>query len=212
MSIIFIKDRVTSNAEKFKDNVASNLSYLLVEPTAKIENFSVELTVGSAWSESYGQNSSQMQRIALDGLELGRHGSIVVEVAEKIKVPYNMYGIIVPTGSLFLDRGVLIAPAKVEPSYTGKLKLRLFNTTSLKHAIRPGDKLASILFFATEKTRFHEDVSKDGILVDVPVPFPRKFQNWSRKNFPQIITWLIAILSSSVVSASLVYFAFPAIK
>jgi dUTPase len=204
MSVISVKDRVTEDAQRFQENVASHLSLLFLKGGAPTDSFSVELTVGNAWSERYGQGSNEMQKISDAGLKIARHGSIVIEVEEKIKVPFNMYGIIVPTGSLFLDRGILIAPAKVEPSFSGNLKLRLFNTTAFKHTIKKGDKLASIIFFSTETTKFQPEVSKKGILVDKPIPFFNKANSWTRSNINQIITWVIAITCSSVISTIIV--------
>ncbi|MDF5995101.1 hypothetical protein P4200_12665 [Pseudomonas aeruginosa] len=69
-----------------------------------------------------------------------------MEAAEEIKVPHNRYGIVLPTGSLFLSRGVLVASAKVEPAFDGKLKLRIFNTTNKNVCLTKGEKLGSVIF------------------------------------------------------------------
>ncbi len=206
MSVIHIRARTTSDAQVFASNCSSDRSMLLLQGGREPEAFSLELTVGEAWSEKYGPSSNQMHRIGDEGVALARHGSIVVQVSENIKVPHNMYGIVVPTGSLFLDRGVLIAPAKVEPSYTGHLKLRLFNTTPLKHSFRSGDKLGSVIFFATETTKFHPEISKRGILVDTPVPLRGRLGRWARANTNQLITWVVQLISGSMIAALLVHF------
>src|SRR5690606_992918 len=88
------------------------------------------------------------------------HGSIVVEAAEEIWIPNNRYGILVPTGSMFLSRGILIAPAKIEPAFRGRMKLRLFNTTSKKTIVKKGEKLGSAVFFQTESTEIRTPIQR----------------------------------------------------
>ena len=209
MSVVHIKGRVTTDEQAFNDLALSDKSILLLENGRGPDNFSVELSVGDAWSERYGKRYNQMNAIPADGVHLARHGSIVVQVAERIKVPHNMYGLIVPTGSLFLDSGVLIAPAKVEPSYAGHLMLRLFNTTSYKHNLKSGDKLASIIFFSTETTRFQPETSKKSIVVGARVPMRKRLRRWAGQNTNQIISWIVSLLGGSMLASILVYFVFP---
>lgn len=167
MSVVHIRNRITRDQRSFEENSYSDRSLLWLSEKAKAEAFSIDLTVGDQWSEKYGPTSNEMHKIADDGMQILRHGSVVVTAAENIRVPHNMYGVLVPTGSLFLDKGILIAPAKVEPSFNGHLKLRLFNTTALKHSLNKGDKLGSVIFFSTETTQFQEPVTKSSVLVEV---------------------------------------------
>jgi len=208
MSVVEIKKRFVSDEQKFQDAALSDKSFLHLQGGLPPEHFSVELSVGGSWSERYGPRSTQMFRIPEEGLDIGRHGSIVIEVAERLMVPHNMYGIVVPTGSLFLDRGILIAPAKVEPSYSGTLKLRLFNTTSYKHRLKSGAKVASIVFFSTENTSFQPSVTKASIDVNKPVPRAKRLLGWASRNRIQVINWILMVACSSVAAAVLVHYAF----
>lgn len=206
MSVVHIKNRITSDSQSFYDYAASDRSLLWLAKHENVEAFSVDLTVGDQWSEKYGPTSNEMHKISAEGMRILRHGSIVVTAAENIRVPHNMYGILVPTGSLFLDKGILIAPAKVEPSFSGNLKLRLFNTTALKHILKTGDKLGSVIFFSTETTQFQNPVTKNSVLVSKPTPIIDRISHWLGRNVNQLITWMVGLLGGSMMAALLVHF------
>jgi len=206
VSVVHIQNRITNDQKSFEDNSASDRSLLWLSEKASAEAFSIDLKVGDQWSEKYGPTSNEMHTIGDEGMRIQRHESIVVAAAENIRVPHNMYGVLVPTGSLFLDKGILIAPAKVEPSYTGNLKLRLFNTTALKHTLKKGDKLGSIIFFSTETTQFQKQVTKNSIQILRPVPITARASQWFRKNINQLITWLVGLFGGSLMAALLVHF------
>lgn len=212
MSVIEIKSRIAHDEKSFLSAGMSDKSLLYLTGGLEPGSYSVDLSVGDSWNERYGPSSGQLYRIPEEGLDIGRHGSVVVEVAESIHVPHNMYGIVVPTGSLFLDKGILIAPAKVEPSFIGSLKLRLFNTTGYKHCLRRGDKIASIVFFSTENTSFQPRVTKASVPVDKQAPALKRFKRWTSRNRNQFITWLIAIFFSSVSSILISYILLSSAK
>lgn len=67
-------------------------------------------------------------------------------------MPNNKFGIVLSTGSLFLQEGVQIPSAKVEPGYSGILKLRLVNSSNKKVFLNKNQKIASIIFFDTSHT------------------------------------------------------------
>lgn len=151
MAVISMKNRSTENRglyEKFKKSDTS-----LVYADAKaIEDFSVELTIGNSWAEVIDKDNPDM--FSFDGGKafLKPNSSAVIEVAEDISIPYNMYGIIVPTGSSFLQKGIIIGAGKIEPSYSGKLKILLYNTSKSKRELIPGTKFASAIFIRTDRT------------------------------------------------------------
>ncbi|MGZ8284218.1 MAG: dCTP deaminase domain-containing protein [Allosphingosinicella sp.] len=210
MAVIHIRGRVTADEQKFDENALSDKSFLLLDRPQAPENFSVELTLGEGWSEKYSRTNNHMHRIAADEkIEIRRNGSIVVEVAEHIRVPHNMYGIVVPTGSLFLDRGVIIAAAKVEPSFEGRLKLRLVNTTDRKVFLAAGDKVASIIFFATEVTKHQPTVEKRAYRDSKPPGWSKRAARWLAANYQQMITWLVTAAFGAVSAMLLARYLAP---
>lgn len=207
MGVVYLRDRITNEGRIFESNSSSDKSLLFVDDLECVEAFSVEFSVGESWSEKYGPHNTQMYRISDEqGVSISRHGSIVVEVVQNIRVPHNMYGVVVPTGSLFLDRGIIIAAAKIEPSFNGKLKLRLFNTTSYRHVLRRGDKLASGIFFSTEVTRYHAQVEKRRLLIDKKLPLKRRITRWLRANQNQIMSWIVTAVFSSLSAVVVSYY------
>jgi len=206
VSVVHIKNRSTSNEKSFEENSSSDRSLLWLSEKAKAEAFSIDLTVGEQWSEKYGPTSNEMHLIADEGMQILKHGSVVVTSAEGLRVPHNMYGVLVPTGSLFLDKGILIAPAKVEPAFSGTLKLRLFNTTGLKHTLKRGDKLGSVIFFSTETTEFQKPITKKSVLVSKPIPIGKRAGRWLQSNAVLVIAWIGGFLGSSTAAALLLHF------
>jgi len=200
LSIVAIKSRHTTDANRFAQQKSSDRSLILVDQAATIETFSVELTIGSVWSERYARAANEMIAIPEEGVKLGAGKSLVVEVSELIGVPHNLYGLVIPTGSLFLDQSIIIAAAKIEPSFNDRLKLRLVNVSGERRVIKSGQKVASALFFSTDVTLFHAESHKGTKKVAHGPLFAERSLAWMKANWPQVITWVIAILCSSVTA------------
>lgn len=201
MPLIHIEDRKTNSESEFNEQRSSQVSLLLVNKEAKLESFSLELTVGTAWAKVFSDTQKSLIQIDSNGIQIGRHDSIVIEVAEEIHVPNNMYGLLVPTGSLFLGLGILIAPAKIEPGYSGKLTLRLFNTTSEKYTLKPGHKLGSAIFFPTDTTLEHETKKRErGANTPTYGKLKRGWQ-WVKNNPHSWVNPVLNLIGSSTVAA-----------
>lgn len=209
MSLLNVGRRYTSDPHKFQRTKSSDRSTLLIGQDTKVERFSIELTVGLNWSQSYGSSSNGMIRIPADGIILGATDSVVIEVAEQIGVPHNMYGLVIPTGSLFLDKGIIIAAAKIEPSFNDRLKLRLVNTTRGKIRLNPGIKVASAIFFDTEVTEFEPEFRKTVATIDDSIKLRSRIWNWIKANPNILVSGLIQLLGSSVLATFLIYFVLP---
>lgn len=203
MSLIHVLSRTTKSEKEFLQAGLSDCSLVLVETETKVESFSIELTVGAIWSNRYDTTDNAMFAIPREGIDIPVGGSVVVEVAEKIRVPHNMYGLIIPTGRLFLDRGIIIAAAKIEPSFNDRLKLRMVNVSGSKRSIGPGQKIASAIFFSTERTVYHDEVRKGAVVATKPVARGKKLAKWCSENRNQLVTWALA--GSALVVATLSY-------
>jgi deoxycytidine triphosphate deaminase len=160
MSIIFLEDKLANSKEDFEKFKKSYDSKIFIEKSERdkevlLDAFSIDLTLGNAWNSNYSYNDKSLFQIEKGQIIIRSKQSVVVLVDEYIKVPNNKFGIVLSTGSLFLQKGVLIPSAKVEPGYSGRLKLRIVNTSSSKIVINVGEKLASVVFFATDNTPSH---------------------------------------------------------
>lgn len=200
MSIIATSKRNTSDAAAFQSQKSSDASLILIESATTVEDFSIELTIGSAWSRRYGQ-TNEMITIPEEGIRLAVGESVVVEVAERIGVPHNLYGLVIPTGRLFLDQGIIIAAAKIEPSFNDRLKLRLVNASGERRTLKRGQKIASAVFFSTERTVVRAEFQKRAVEVSRGPDWRKRAARWSRANWPTIVGWVLTIFCSSVMAA-----------
>lgn len=208
MSVVQVKGRTTNVQSEFEEFSLSINSLIYTSASEdNIEDFSIDLTVGSGWNDRYSLMDRGLREIE-GSIVVGRHGSIVVEVAEEIRIPHNKYGLLIPTGSLFLSKGLMVAPAKVEPSFTGKLKLRIFNTTSDKVVLKKGDKLGSVFFFRTELTKTCPQIYR---LSDISAAKETRFdklKKWFSVNKIIWIGWIISFSTSSIAAVALTYFLY----
>lgn len=194
MGIRQVKGRVTKNTGDFhKYSLSSNSLIYSDASETDIEEYSIELTVGDGWSESYSDENKKLVQIN-EKVSIQGNGSVVIEVAQEIRMPHNSYGVVLSTGRLFLSKGVLIATAKVEPSFEGRLKLRVFNTTKKAVVILKGEKLGSVIFFQTESTKFHKAKAKDSHISNEPLSKRVAFKRWLSENKTLWISPLVSFL------------------
>jgi deoxycytidine triphosphate deaminase len=128
------------------------MGILSITDTGTVEEFSIELSVGDQWAKDLTKEKASMFEIEGDEISIKPQSSIVLEVKEHIKVPFNMYGLVLQTGSVFLEQGILIGAGKIEPSFNGKLRMLIYNTSKTKRTLKKGQKIASAIFMRTDKT------------------------------------------------------------
>lgn len=208
MSIINIAGRRTNSSASFENHRFSDSSQILLDTDTIAEAFSVEFTIGSNWSRRYGPNSNQMETIPDPGILLKAGQSVVVEVNESLRVPHNMYGLVIPTGRLFLDNGIILAAAKIEPSFHDRLKLRLVNVSGERRILQKGQKVASAIFFSTERTIHHDDKRKSVVSVTRLPGHTRQIATWVSTNRITVIGWIVVVLASAV-SSNIINRVFP---
>ncbi|MCE9873995.1 hypothetical protein LZ667_21785 [Hafnia alvei] len=157
MSIIFLKDSITNDRAEFersKKSFNSKLHTFHADDNTDVssDDFSLDITLGMSWNENYSYNDRSLFLIEGDSITIKPKSSVVVSIREKIIVPNNMFGLVISTGSIFLQHGVQSPAAKVEPGYDGILILRLVNYSDISVSIKKGAKIASVIFFRTEHT------------------------------------------------------------
>lgn len=212
MSLVNIKNRVTSDEKTFDSNSSSDQSYLFLKDSANhiVESFSLELSLGNGWADRYSETERSLIEIDDEnGIEIAKKGSVVVEVGEDINMPHNLYGIIVPTGSLFLSKGILIAPSKIEPSFNGKMKLRLFNTSNDKFVLKKKDKLASAIFFSTDVTEHQPEIKKGSDIAKNNLSPYKKSVRWIKNNPSVFSAYMTPSITIFILLATYLIFYKP---
>ena len=203
-----MKSKITRSKQDYDRYKSSSDSLIYTDADEEnVEDYSIEVTLGQGWNETYSDKNRNLIKIE-DNIIVRGHASIVVEVAEEIFIPYNRYGIVLPTGSLFLGKGVLIASAKIEPAFQGKLILRLFNTTNNKQVLQKGDKLGSLVFFRTETTKQHNPIYRKSEISILPKTMSDNAVSWLKSNKNLWIGWLVTSTLGTFIGFSLNYFLY----
>ncbi|WP_027468460.1 dCTP deaminase domain-containing protein [Deefgea rivuli] len=203
MSIVQIKGRTSTSEEEFNNYALSSNSFIYTD-AEKIEEFSIELTLGEGWNENYSEHNRNLFQIE-ESITIRGQDSIVVETKERISIPHNRYGIVLPTGSLFLSKGILVASAKIEPAFHGKLQLRIYNTTNRSQKIEKGVKIASAIFFSTESTKVHARTYRSSDISALQKSKIKEIRKWLSNNKTSWIGWIASGIFSSGLTFALTY-------
>jgi deoxycytidine triphosphate deaminase len=199
MSVIWVRSRVTDQVDDFGRYRKSDGSLLLTDART-IETFSVELTLGELYDDELSEARAIMYAVENDAVVLRPGYSVVVEVAERIRVPNNMFGLVMPKGHILLEQGILMASTKIEPCYDGKLRLLLFNTSRRRRKLMRGSVIASAIFFATEKTLEADNLTSREAVVPRRRGILKAVSDFVMADLRYFIMLLAVVLGSSVVA------------
>jgi len=217
MSIVFLKESVTNKNNEFEDSRRSYNSKIFIcydddknnneKKSVPVDDFSVDITLGGSWNENYSYNDNSLCLLESDYIKIQPKATVVVTVSEFIRVPNNRFGIVVSTGSIFLQYGVQSPTAKVEPGYSGTLILRLTNQSTSIVEIKKGDKLASIIFFETNHTIEHVNAENSRLISEKKATKREKVSLFWNEHKSKLITFILVL--TAIVSATftaLMYF------
>lgn len=200
MTIVSIKGRQTDNLNDFEYHKKSEISLLYCD-AKYVQEFSIELTLGDKWAEDVSRQDPTMYELDKDQFSIKPNTSVVIEVKEIISVPLNLYGIIIPKGSSFLEQGIIITAGKIEPGFSGKLQFLLFNTTNSRRSIKKGASIASAIFFRTDKTINSSDVKHEQIALPKKRSLFVRVVNFFSSDPKYTINLIVTALTSSLVAA-----------
>jgi len=160
MSIISLRDRQTDDSAEFgrAKRSASSLIYARrCTPDGSYANLpesdiELELTVGDRWAPTMGGDNPQFFSTAGKPIRIAPNASVVIETAEEIQVPNNVMGVVFPKGSLFREKGLHPLTAKIDPTWSGRLRLLVQNSSDAYRDISVGASVATVVFFSMETT------------------------------------------------------------
>ena len=164
MGIVYLKENTVQDRNVFEKQKKSFNSKILIDYTDAnekstssllVDDFSIDITLGKSWNENYSYNDRSLFMIEGETISIKPRSSVVVSIRENISIPNNMFGLVISTGSIFLQHGVQSPTAKIEPGYSGVLVLRLVNYSDSVVTIKKGQKIASMIFLRTEHTPPH---------------------------------------------------------
>ncbi len=193
MSLISLINRLTNSTDEFESFLSSDQS-LIFSDGNHIEEWSIELTVGQLWGNVSKDSPVAMYQVK-DSVNIPAKSSVMIEVEEEIRIPNNIYGLIVPKGSLLLDNGIMMATTKIEPRFYGKLRILFFNTTNRKKTLPLGTIIASTVFFSTDLTITSQQPRSRRSVIETQKSFLKSFFDFSQINYQWLVTTVLALFA-----------------
>lgn len=149
--IIDLERRTTNDLQKFEQAKESPDSLILIAPDCSGIEAGTSLPI-NAGQNYFNQISGARQ--PLEKLVILQSGDfVVIESRQRFNIPRNVFGHIHGKGRA-LFRGIMVAPGKIDPSFSGHLRIYLFNAGKTDVEIAVGEVIASVVFQNVE-TPYH---------------------------------------------------------
>lgn len=155
MSVVNLDKRMTKSIDEYRKTIHSSDSLICVSIDEDCKNVPIitdpsgpdclALHVGTVFY--YKGCNWKIDREK--GVKIKGGRSIVIETAESLRLPANVYGLLYGNGTN-IYRGAFISCGKIDPLFAGKLRIGIYNGGAKKIVLKPGDKLAYAIFFQTE--------------------------------------------------------------
>ncbi|WP_338413545.1 hypothetical protein [uncultured Sphaerotilus sp.] len=145
--VIDLSRRVTHIHDEFERAKNSPDSKILIEPQGATIDAATTLTINSG-AHYFNQITGARERFE-EPISLRGGDFLVVESKQLVSMPRNAFGQIHGKGRA-LFRGIMAAPGKIDPSFSGHLRVYIFNGGRADVVITPGEVIASVAFFNIE--------------------------------------------------------------
>lgn len=199
MVVNFVQKRIASSEDEYAQFSKSAHSLILAENGTAAE-FEVSLTFGSVVSVQHPASNDTFVNVDADGFVLKGKGIATVETRERISVPHNLFGIIFPKGTLAHRYGIVVPTTKVDPGFSGKLRILLVNHSQKSKQIKPDEIIASLSFFSTNHTVKTPVVEPHGEITGLHINWKRRlsmaFERWR-----DILSSFVIPLTAAIIGA-----------
>lgn len=194
MAIVHLNKRVTNSTDEYNKYLRSSDSLIFVKGNWTADESGpdcLSLKVGECWYD----NARYIEIDSKKGIKIKPHGSIVLETAEEIALPLNMYGLLFGAGSN-IYKGAFISSGKIDPGFSGKLRIGYHNGSDKTTILKRGDKLAYCIFIGTECGLEHTPLLKALSQPAMETMSKReRFQRWFTQNAYQILAIMLSTIS-----------------
>jgi dUTP pyrophosphatase len=114
----------------------------LLHPGAKLPT---RATARSAGYDVYAAEAATIPGAALtpDGVEVGRG---MVSTGLALAIPDGLYGRVAPRSGIAVRNGIDVGAGVIDPDYREELRVLLFNFAARAFEVRPGDRIAQLVF------------------------------------------------------------------
>lgn len=205
MAIVHLNKRVTDNVDEYNNFMRSSDSLIFLKGNWTTDESGpdcLSLTVGQCWYD----NTRYIEIDPKNGIKIKPHASIVLETAEDIALPLNMYGLLFGAGSN-IYKGAFISSGKIDPGFSGKLRIGYHNGSDKTTILKRGDKLAYCIFIGTECGLEHTPLTNALSQPAMGTMSKReRFQRWFTQNVFHILPILLSTVSIivSIILATVV--------
>lgn len=194
MSVIDLKKRVSQDWDIMHEHLQDESSLVYINQKLDDNNFtSIDLEVGSAYILP---GSNQTYRIPDKGIEIKPRKAVVIYTKQRLKLPYNVFGVVTGKGS-YIFRGCFLSTGKIDPAFDGHLKIGFLNESNSSITLKPGDKFATAFFMSTESTLKAPLKEYQTELAPAPtvLKWYEKVWYWLIDNWKVVLPILISILT-----------------
>lgn len=151
MTVTYLKGRATDDPQRYQALRQSDRS-LVYTATPAVQDFEMTLTIGDVVAYRYPTGDRGFVPVLDEGIPLAAGSSVTVEVAEDLSVPLNLFGIIFPKGTLAHANGVICPTTKIDPGFTGRLRLLIFNASGCRIVLHKSQIVGVAVFLRTDVT------------------------------------------------------------
>lgn len=196
MSVIDLGNRITKEWDEYNEYVKSNDSLIYIDGEIILKDVgpaSINVTVGEKWHDI---TKGKVYKIPESGIKVKSGENILVETAQRIALPNNVFGVLYGTGKNIF-RGGFISSGKINPGFNGCLKVGYYNGNSRTICFKPGDLLACCTFFNMETT------TNNALEYYLYTPEPEllepklggKMLTWLKKNWYSVVSLFLSIIA-----------------
>lgn len=149
MSILDLNKRQTNDWEEMHKHLSSPDSMVYIDNVRIDATTSIDLNVGEAYIIPGSNHTYSIPET--DGLKVKPHRSVVIYTKQRIKLPYNVFGVVTGKG-LFIFKGCFLSTGKIDPAFDGYLKIGFYNGGNSSVRLRRGDAFATAYFLNSDGT------------------------------------------------------------
>ncbi len=166
-----------------------------LDPTNTDCNASYDLRVGKNFRDHRDLNGSA---VGNEGIKLLPGMAVIVETKEEVHFPNTAFGQIAPKVSL-LQKGISNTPSKIDPGYSGRLLITVFNHGRQTYMLKPGERFCSM--FVTSVEAGIRPYTKPGqqIQGSAVKGYLRGAMDWIGRHNPELTGVLILITALSLL-------------
>lgn len=198
MSVIDLKKRHTFDWDEMHKHLSSPDSMVYLGNTRKDVSCptSIDLNVGSVYIIP---GSNQTYAIPDEGLKIKPHRSVVVYTEQRMKLPYNVFGVVTGKGT-FIFKGCFLSTGKIDPAFDGYLKIGFYNGGNSSVVLKKGEPFATVFFLNTDATlKAPLREYQTNLAPDVPrITWYQRCWIYTKEHWLSFLAWAIVALPAAI--------------